>query len=72
MARINELIEWEYLGTSYSLYIKHFMDEEFHKGMTMIFEDVTHEKVTEMVIPPRKFPAFVHAVTAGAPLNEIM
>lgn len=67
MAKLNELIEWDYLGSRYSVYIKHFVDDDGQKGMTMIFEDVTHEKVTEMIIPSRKFPAFLRAVNAGAP-----
>ena len=32
----------------------------------MIFEDITHEKVTEMMIPARTFPAFLKAVNDGA------
>jgi hypothetical protein len=65
MTKINELIEWDYLGSRYNLYIKHFMDEEGHKGVTMIFEDVTHDKVTEMVIPARKFPTFLRIINDG-------
>ena len=66
MPKVNELIEWDYSGSRFSLYIKHFIDDEGRKGMTMIFEDVTREKVTEMVIPSRKFPAFLRAVNDGA------
>lgn len=65
MANFKDLLEWDYLGTRYSVYIKHHTDDDGHKGMTMIFEDVTHEKVTEMVIPSRMFPAFLQAVNAG-------
>ena len=65
MAKVNNLIEWDYLGSHFSVYIKHYVDDDGRKGMTMIFEDVTHEKVTEMVIPPRAFSAFLHAVNAG-------
>lgn len=65
MAKINELIEWDYLGAHYSLYIKHFMDEEGRKGATMIFEDVTHGKVTEMVIPARKYATFLRIINDG-------
>ena len=65
MPKLNDLIEWEYLGSRYSLYVKHFTDDEGRRGMTMIFEDITHEKVTEMVIPSRKFQAFLKAVNAG-------
>ncbi len=66
MAKINELIEWDYLGSHYSLYVKHFVDEEGHKGVTMIFEDVTHDKVTEIVIPARKFPTFLRIINDGS------
>lgn len=65
MSKLQELIEWDYLGAHYSVYIKHFSDEEGRRGMTMIFEDVTNDKVTEMTIPPRKFPAFLKAVNGG-------
>lgn len=65
MAKINELIEWDYLGAHYSLYIKHFMDEEGRKGATMIFEDVTNGKVTEMVIPARKYATFLRVINDG-------
>ena len=65
MAKINDLIEWDYLGSRYSVYIKHFADEDGRKGMTMLFEDVTHEKITEMVIPPRAFIRFLEVVNAG-------
>ncbi|MDP8266636.1 MAG: hypothetical protein P9M07_06800 [Candidatus Aceula meridiana] len=65
MAKINELIEWDYIGSKFSLYIKHFVDEEGRKGVTMIHEDVTHEKVTEIVIPARKFPQFLRVINDG-------
>ncbi len=66
MSKLQDLIEWDYLGSHYSVYIKHFTDDDGKKGMTMIFEDVTNEKVTEMTIPPRKFPAFLKAIN-GSP-----
>ena len=65
MSKINDLVEWDYLGSHYSIYVKHFVDDDGKKGMTMVFEDVTNEKVTEMVIPPRTFAAFLKAVNAG-------
>ncbi|MBF0522981.1 MAG: hypothetical protein HQL24_08010 [Candidatus Omnitrophica bacterium] len=66
MGKLNDLIEWDYLGSHFSVYVKHYVDDDGRKGMTMIFEDVTHEKVTEMVVPSRVFPAFLKAVNAGA------
>ena len=65
MPKINDLVEWDYCGSSYSLYVKHFVDDDGRRGMTMIFEDVTHGKVTEMVIPARRFSAFLNAVNGG-------
>jgi hypothetical protein len=64
MAQPQKLIEWDSLGSHYSVYIKHFVDHENNgrPGMTMIFEDVTAEKVTEMTIPSRKFPEFLKAI----------
>ena len=35
MAKINELIEWDYIGSKFSLYVKHFVDEEGRKGATI-------------------------------------
>ena len=66
MPKINDLIEWDYLGSRYSVYIKHFSDDDGRKGMTMLFEDVTHEKITEMVVPSRAFARFLQAVNDGA------
>ena len=66
MPGVNDLIEWDYCGSHYSVYIKHFIDDDGRKGMTMIFEDMTYQKVTEMVIPSRKFPEFLRAVNDGA------
>jgi len=63
--KVNDLIEWDYCGSSYSLYVKHFVDDDGRKGATMIFEDLTRDKVTEMTIPARKFPAFLQAVNGG-------
>ena len=62
MSKLQDLIEWDYLGSHFSVYIKHFTDDDGKRGMTMIFEDVTNEKVTEMTVPSRKFPAFIKAV----------
>lgn len=65
MSKLQDLVEWDYLGSHFSVYVKHFNDDQGHRGMTMIFEDVTNEKVTEMVIPPRKFGEFLRAVNGG-------
>ena len=54
MAKVNELVEWDYIGSHFSLYVKHFVDDEGKKGVNMLFEDTTHGKVTEIVIPTNK------------------
>ena len=66
MSNLQDLVEWEYLGSHFSVYVKHFTDDQGKRGMTMIFEDVTHEKVTEMTIPTRAFPKFLNAVNGGS------
>ena len=65
MTKVNDLIEWDYCGSRYSLYVKTFFDDDGRKGVTMIFEDITHEKVTEMTIPARSFPAFLQAINGS-------
>ena len=72
MAKVNSLIEWDYLGSHFSVYIKHYVDDDGRKGMTMLFEDVTHEKVTEMVVPSRVFPEFLQAVNSGVERRSII
>ncbi len=71
MGKVNNLIEWDYLGSHFSVYIKHYADEDGRKGMTMIFEDVTHEKVTEIVVPSRVFPQFLQVVNSGIERRSI-
>jgi len=66
MSKLQDLVEWDYLGSHFSVYVKHFTDDDGKRGMTMIFEDVTNEKVAEMTIPSRKFPAFLKAVNGGS------
>lgn len=63
--KVNDLIEWDYCGSSFSLYIKHFFDDDGRKGATMIFEDLTRDKVTEITIPARKFSTFLQAINGG-------
>ena len=65
MSKLQDLVEWDYLGSHFSVYVKHFTDDEGKRGMTMIFEDVTNDKVTEMTIPPRR--TGVWTAHAGSP-----
>ena len=66
MSRINEILEWDYCGSQFSLYVKHFNDDEGKKGVKMIFEDESRGKVTEIVVPPRKYRAFLKIINDGA------
>ncbi len=66
MSKVNELIEWDYCGSHYSMYVKHFIDDEGKKGVKMIFEDETFQKVTEIVIPTHKYPTFLRTINDGA------
>ena len=44
MSKLNDLVEWDYMGSHFSVYIKHFMDEQGKRGMTMIFDSpVTYQ-----------------------------
>jgi len=65
VSKINDLIEWDYCGSRYSLYVKHFFDDDGRKGITMIFEDLAHNKVTEITVPARNFPSFLKAVNGS-------
>ncbi|MFA5059388.1 MAG: hypothetical protein WC676_02025 [Candidatus Omnitrophota bacterium] len=62
MTKITDLIEWDYLGAKHSIYVKHFFDDDRRKGATIIFEDLTRDTVTEIVIPSRVFPKFLRAI----------
>ena len=72
MSSINDLIEWNDSGSHYSLYVKHYVNDKGHTGLTMIFEDVTHQKVTEIVIPPRQFPVFLKAANVKQKYSNII
>ena len=65
MPQLNEIIDWDYCGSHYSLYVKHFTDDEGRKGVKMIFEDETYNKVTEIVIPVHKYPTFLRTMNEG-------
>ena len=69
MAKINEIIEWQEFGSDFKLYIKHGRDKEGKLGIQMIFEDATHDKVTEINIPAAKVKQFLYTVN-GDLLNR--
>jgi len=62
MSQLNEIIEWSECGTEYRLYAKHSWDEDDKICINIIFEDATHDKVTEMNIPNNKIKQFLTAV----------
>ncbi len=62
MPAINDIIEWNEFGSEYRLYVKHYRDTEDKVSMNIIFEDSTHDKVTEINIPNQKLKAFLNAV----------
>ena len=62
MTKINEIIEWQEEGSDYKLYVKHYRNEEDKLCLQLIFEDATHDKVTEINIPSRKLKQFLYTV----------
>jgi len=66
MAKINEIIEWSEFGSEYRMYVKHYVDESGKRCINIIFEDATHDKVTEINIPSKKLKAFLNAVNGDA------
>ena len=65
MAKINEIIEWQELGSEFRLYVKHFRGADGKLNIQLVFEDATHETVTEMNIPSQKVVAFLNAVNGN-------
>lgn len=65
MGRLNEIIEWQEHGSEYRLYVKHHSEGEGKVNIRIIFEDATHDKVTEINIPPEKVKQFLRAVNGN-------
>ena len=62
MNKLNKIIEWNECGTEYRMYIKHYRDKEDKLNINIIFEDATHEKVTEINVPNNKMKQFLNAI----------
>lgn len=62
MSKLNEIIEWQELGSEFRLYVKHYRGEDGKLNIRLIFEDATHETVTEINIPNHKVKPFLTAV----------
>ncbi len=62
MPKINEILEWDEFGSSYKMYSRHHLDENEKVCIQLIFEDVNHDKVTEINIPSDKVKGFLTMV----------
>ena len=71
MSALNEIIEWSEYGSEYRLYVKHHWDKEDKVNINIIFEDATHEKVTEIHIPNKKVKSFLAAINGKTFITEI-
>jgi len=65
MGGLNEIIEWSDCGSEYRLYVKHNRDENDKTSIHVIFEDATHDKVTEINVPNKKVKQFLTAINGG-------
>ncbi len=65
MGSLNEIIEWQEFGSEYRMYIKHYGDEQDKVCINIMFEDVTHDKVTEINIPNKKLKPFLNAINGN-------
>ena len=63
MSKINEILEWQEYGTQYRLYVRHHRDKSDKINIQIIYEDVTHDKITEIHIPSNKVKQFLLMVT---------
>jgi len=65
MPKVNDIIEWEEYGSAYKLYIRHHLEKDDKVSLQMVFEDATHDKVTEINIPSHRLKQFLATVTNG-------
>ena len=65
MTKLNQIIEWQELGSAFKLYIKHYHDKEGKLNIGIIFEDATREVVTEINVPNHKVKQFLTAVNGS-------
>ncbi|MCA9407835.1 MAG: hypothetical protein H6755_03845 [Candidatus Omnitrophica bacterium] len=65
MANLNDIIEWQDYGSEFRLYVKHYLDEKEKVCLQIVFEDATHDKVTEINIPNTKLKQFIHQVNGN-------
>ena len=65
MGNLNEIIEWQDCGSEYRVYVKHYLNDEEKVNLQLVFEDATHDKVTEINIPNNKLKQFIHQVNGN-------
>lgn len=65
MAKLNDIIEWQEFGSEYRLYVKHAWGADDKLNIRITFEDVTHDKVTEINIPPKKVKQFLSTINGN-------
>ena len=65
MGSLNDIIEWTELGTEHRIYVKHYGDENGKVCIRIVYEDATHDKVTEIDIPNKKLKPFLDAVNGN-------
>ncbi len=65
MSGLNDIIEWSACGSEYRIYVKHHWGENDKVNINILFEDATHEKVTEINIPNQKVKAFLGAINGN-------
>ena len=69
MTKVTDIIEWQEHGSDCKLYVKHYHDAQGKFCLQIVFEDTTHEKVTEINIPSHKVKQFLYTVN-GDLLNR--
>lgn len=62
MNKLNKIIEWSEFGSEHRMYIKHYWDKDDKVNINIVYEDATHDKVTEINIPNKKLKQFLACV----------
>lgn len=62
MTQLNDILEWQEFGSEYRLYVKHNIEKDDKVSIRIIFEDATHEKVTEINVPSKKVKQFLNMI----------
>ena len=65
MSNLNEIIEWNDCGSEHRIYVKHYYGKDEKLNIHITYEDVTHDKVTEINIPPQKIKPFLTSINGS-------